>query len=249
MKRTTLNHRSVAGLVIAVAMISLATSAVAQSDYNYDNTFRGPFHQPVSPYPVEMGFSQDHSSTFAEGVQRGRAAVIQALGNYEISESQSEVIREQARALNRENDLKQTEALQAQLKMWSDARIQARKDRDSRLAEGRELLEQRRATIYRHAYQLSPKQLNPATGAIAWPVALQDAKFQENRNRLEELFREHIGYNEHRPETASEIARCVDSWSRTLRNELGSMDRENYLTAQKFLTSLKYTAESVVERA
>ncbi len=149
--------------------------------------------------------------------------------------------------MDRENDLKQTEALQAQMKMWADARVEARKEHAARAAEGQQLLAERRATIYRQAYQLSTNELNPTTGAICWPVALQDAKFQDNRTQLEELFRQHVGYGERRSATAQEIATSVDQWSRMLRNDAGSMPREDYLAAQKFLLGLKYAAASQAE--
>jgi hypothetical protein len=45
---------------------------------------------------------------------------------------------------------------------------------------------------------------------------------------------------------AQEIARNIDQWSHSLRNEVGSMSREDYLAAQKFLLGLKYGAASVV---
>ena len=140
------------------------------------------------------------------------------------------------------NNLQQTQALLAQKKMWEDARIQAHKDAEDRLAEGQQLLSERRATVYRQAYQLSANELNMKTGAICWPAALQDTKFQQNRVRIEELFRQYIGYGSPEAGTAAEIARSVDQWARTLRNDVGSMPREDYLAAQKFLLGLKYGA-------
>jgi hypothetical protein len=182
------------------------------------------------------------SSTAAESVLRGRATVIEGLGNYELHDSQAGILREQARAFDRENNLKQTEALLAQKKMWSDARIQERKDHEARSAEGRKLLAERRTTIYRQAYQLLASELNLKTGAICWPNALQDDKFQQNRTRLEELFRQHVGYEAPQVNMAHEIARSVDQWARALRNEVGSMPPEDFLAAQKFLLGLKYGA-------
>ena len=101
--------------------LGIAATATAQAPEDY-STPPGPFHQPVPPYPVEMGFSQDHSSTAAEGYLRGKAALIQSLGNFQLSESQAQILRQQARWLDRENDLKQTIALHAQKQMWADAR-------------------------------------------------------------------------------------------------------------------------------
>jgi hypothetical protein len=187
------------------------------------------------------------SSTAAESFLRGRAAVIEGLGNYELHDSQAAILREQARALDRENNLKQTEALLAQKKMWREARIQECKNQEARRGEGRKILAERRTTIYRQAYQLSASELNPKTGAICWPHALQVDKFQENRTRLEELFRQHVGYGTPQVNVAQEIARSAGQLARALRNEVASLRPEDYLAAQKFLLGLKYGATSLVE--
>ena len=120
MSRTLTTNRFAAVLLASVATLLVANITVAQSSESYSAS--EPNYQPVSPYPVEMGFSQHHSSTAAEGFLRGRAALIQALGSYQLSESQAEILSQQARSLDRDNDLKQTLALHAQQKMWIDAR-------------------------------------------------------------------------------------------------------------------------------
>ena len=242
MSVATFIHRFTAGFLTSFATL-LASTAVAQSGHGYSN------RQVATGYGMDGSYSgassyggNNGSSTAAESFLRGRAAVIEGLGNYELHDSQAGILREQARALDRENNLKQTEALLAQKKMWSDARIQERKDHEAHSAEGRKLLAERRTTIYRQAYQLSASELNLKTGAICWPNALQDDKFQENRARLEELFRHHVGYEAPQVNMAQEIARSVDQWARALRNEVGSMPREDFLAAQKFLLGLKYGA-------
>src|SRR3954449_6042831 len=76
--------RFIFGLSTSLFVAAFASISVAQAPQDYSNTPPGPFHQPVAPYPVEFGFSQDHSSTAAEGFLRGTAAVIQARGNFEL---------------------------------------------------------------------------------------------------------------------------------------------------------------------
>ena len=164
----------VVGVSVAFILFLVVSTGFAQSTYEYNDSIS--FHPPVNPYPVEMGFSQDHSSTAAEGFQRGRAALIQALGNYEVSTSQAEILREQNRGLRRDNDLKQTEAMHAQQKMWVDFRIEVRNAREARLAEGQEKLAARRAVVQTQAYQLSVMELDPITGEIHWPTALSRAR-------------------------------------------------------------------------
>jgi hypothetical protein len=239
----SINHRHfVVTFSTILSAVLGAGSAIAQTPESYGSNPPGPFHQPVPPLPVELGFTQDHASTAAEGYLRGKAAVIQALGNYQLSESQAEILREQARWLNRENDLQQTAALLAQKKMWDDARIKARKDRNAQLAEGRQIANEREATVYRQAYQLSCTDIDFITGEINWPVGLKSPRFAGLRDNLQKLVQQHLAYGDAQPEAAIEIARSAGQWSQSLRREISTLPRDEYTAAQKFLTALKYTA-------
>src|SRR5882757_2445437 len=231
----TFTNRFFAGLFVSFAAVLAAGTAVGQSSSGHESGM-------MNSHPFSFGYGSYgyHASTAAEGFLRGRAAVIDAVGNFEVNDAQAGILLEQGRALNRENNLRQTEALQLQQKMWEDARIRARKEREARSAEGQQLLAERRSTVYRDAYQLSAGELDVKTGEISWPDALRDGRFEANRARLEELFRQHVGYGMPRANVAREIARSVDQWSRVLRSEVSSMSREDYLAAQKFLLGLKY---------
>ncbi|HEX5471620.1 MAG TPA: hypothetical protein VFW73_07020, partial [Lacipirellulaceae bacterium] len=210
---TTFTHQSRVGRLslcgLAIVLVS-ASAAAAQSDPNAALSFHGPVYQPVSPNPVEMGFTQHHSSTAFEGAQRGRAAIIQAMGNYQLDASQAAILRQQARAMDRENDLKQTQALHAQKEMWNKARIEVREQREARMAEGQMKIAQRRATVYREVYRLSSNEFDAKTGAITWPSAMQNATYQQVRNRVDELFRVQFGYGDPQPGTAREIVRNIE---------------------------------------
>lgn len=246
MSRAFSNHRSTLALAITLAATFAVSTGVAQSPDNYTSP-PGPFHQPVSPYPIEFGFTRRRASTAAEGFLRGKADVIQALGNFQLSQSQADILRQQARGLDRENDLKQTEALLAQKKMWSDARSGAQNVRKAKLAEGRQILAERQATVYRQAYRLSAAELDVTTGAISWPAVLQSEEYQQHRAQLEQLFQQHFGYGDPQAATAEEISHAVERWSRSLQSDRGSLPRDEYLAAQKFLYGLKYTAATPLQ--
>ncbi len=241
MSHTTTFNRTVVSTLASLTLLVAAGNGFAQTPTDYSNTPPGPFHHPVAPLPLEQGFTQDHASTAAEGFLRGKAQVIQARGNFLLSESQSRILRQQARWLDRENDLKQTQALLTQKKMWSDARTQEQKDRQTRSNEGQQLLAARQASVYRQAYQLSARDLDPISGALNWPAILQTEQLGEQCDRIGELVREQIAYGDPQPATAREIARAVDLCSRTLRSAMNTMPREEYLAAQKFLVGIKYS--------
>lgn len=247
MARAFSHHHSAGWLAAGVAFLIAGTAAFAESDYEYQSVPPGPFHPPVAPYPVEMGFSQDHSSTLAEGAQRGRAAVIQAWGNYELSTSQAAILRQQARWLDRENDLKYVQARLAWKEMLRDARLRAREQRETAITDGQKKLAARQATDYRIAYQLSADELDPVTGTIHWPAALQHAKFRSDRERVNELMRQLASYGDAQSGAAHEVVRCTDRLIRGLRVDSQVVPRDQYLAAQKFLRGLKCEAEALSE--
>ena len=63
---------------------------------------------------------------------------------------------------------------------------------------------------------------------------------------MEELFRQRV-YGQPNVATANQIARSIDLMSRTLRNDISSMPRDEYVASQKFLTGLKYAAITLAE--
>jgi hypothetical protein len=230
-------------LVFAVLVLAATGRAMAESDvsaYEYEYTSPTAFHNPTPPLPVELGFCQDHSSTAAEGYMRGEAAVIQALGNYELATSQASILFEQGRALNRENDLKQTQALLTQQQMWRDGRQAERDQREAQLEAGRAKLINRRSAVHRVTYQLSPGDLNVVTGEINWPAALQAAKYRAARGRMEDLFRQYVSYGDPQPGVVAEITRGTKAMAKALRKDISKLSREDYVAAQKFLLGLKF---------
>lgn len=237
--------RFAVSLAASLTICALGNSSLAQSPDDYSHTPPGPFHQPVSPFPVEMGFTQHHSSTAAEGFLRGKAAVIQAHGNFRLSEAQAQILRQQARWLDRENDLLQTQALLAQKKMWDDARAAERKEQEARRNEGQQLLATRQATVYRQVYQLTTDEFDPITGAITWPAVLQNEYFDRERQRVAELVQQQFAYGDPKPATAPQINRAVEQLAGSLRKVISEVPNDEYLAAQKFLTGLRYTTASL----
>jgi hypothetical protein len=240
MSSTITSYRFVVAFILSSAAALATSASFAQSGYGSGSSMNG-------AYSGAYGYGSYHASTAAEGYLRGKAAVIDAVGNFKVNSSQADILSEQARTINLDNNLKQTETVLAQRKVIDDSRLQVRKDFEVRAAEGRRLLAEKRATVYRNVYELSPSELDLKTGAINWPTALRTAKFDGSRNRLEELFREHVSYGGAHAETAREITRNVDRLASSLRKEIGSMSREDYMAAQKFLLGLKYGSESVVQ--
>lgn len=247
MFRTFTIYRFAPAVFTTLAFLAMSSSLQAEAPEDYHHTPPGPFHQPVSPFPVELGLTQHHSSTAAEGFLRGKAAVIQARGNFRLSEAQAQILRQQARWLDRENDLLQTQALLAQKKVWADARTAEQKEQEARRLEGQQLLATRQATLYRQVYQLSTEEFDSITAAINWPAVLQNEYFDRERQRVTELVKQQFAYGDPKPEMTTQINRAVEQLASSLRGVIREVPRDEYLAAQKFLTGLRYTTESLTQ--
>ena len=231
-------------LSLSILLVSVSTAA-AQTDPDAVLAPNRPFYQPTPTMPSDMHFTQDHCSTAFEGSLRGRAAVIHAWGNYYINRAQALILREQARALYRENRVKLTQALYFRQELWRNAREKARNERDARAIEGQQKVAFQRSTVFREVYQLSPTEFDAKTAAITWPSVLLDGKYQGVRKRVEELVRIQAGYGEPQPGTSRQIARNIEGLRRALQSDRHNLPSDEYLAASKFLVSLTVTAESL----
>src|SRR5262245_5587458 len=239
MSRVTFVRRFVIPSLVSVLALVAAHRVAAQSG-DYGSMTGGP--SSYSPYMGSYSAPYGFSSTALEGALRGKAAVIDALGNFDVNEGQAAILREHARALDRDNDVQQTVALFAQQALWQQARDSARQARAVRDAEGKLKFAELRSTVYKRAYSLSATELNPRTGEIYWPAALQALKFETGRRCVERLYPTLASYPDPQPELVEEIGRHVDALVRTLRTDMCNLPRDEYLAAHKFLRGLKYAA-------
>jgi hypothetical protein len=238
MKRSRLN------LVYTVATLTvvLAGGRAARAESGYDSHgghHRHHFHGHGHGF-VGGGYGY-HSSTALEGALRGKAAVIDAVGNFQVNSAQAAILFEQARAFDRENDLAQVVAFRARLEIARKAREAERVRKAAQAAEGRLIVAERQAVVHRNAYRLSESELNAATGAIDWPAVFGASKFEADRVRIEELFARQVRYGADAGVRA-EIVRTSERMARALRSEISLMPRAEYLAAQKFLMGLRFAS-------
>ena len=167
---------------------------------------------------------------------RGQSAVIQAMGNYELATSQASILFEQSRALDRENDLKQTEALLAQQEMWREGREAEREYRDAQLEAGPGEVDQSPgdrappgvpavADRPEHGHGRNQLAGGPAIGQVS----------SGRGQRMEELFRQHVSYGDPQPGVVAEITRGTKAMAKALQKDIRTLSREDYVAAQKFL--------------
>jgi hypothetical protein len=215
---------------LLVAIVS-ATSAWAQPVEYYAEP-PGGYYQPVPPLPPDYGFAYHHASTAAEGWLRGQAACIYAAGSYWLSVNQALICQEQARMLALANQQR-----------WIDhciaMRAQYEAERLHRIEERRMANEAHWLSRYQ-AYLLTPAELNRFTGELNWPEALRAPEYFGLRTRLDELFRQRAGYTDSPVGCEVELQQCVDSLTKSLKRNVGTMPGPEFLAAHKFLCGLKY---------
>ncbi len=236
---------SISFVVVFLVVGAKPQAAVAESSGVSTFKVQGAKHHGHHHHP-HFGFGFDggyHASTAFEGALFGKAAVIDSVGRFRVNDAQAAILREQARAFDRENDLAQVQAFHARLEIARTAREAERARRTAKAAAGQQLLQARQTVVHAAAYQLNTNELNLATGEIRWPAVLEAAKFAADRARIEELVVRQARYGADQS-VAEEIARVSERLSRSLRTEIRVLPRAEYLVAQKFLMGLRFASNS-----
>jgi hypothetical protein len=178
-----------------------------------------------------------HASTAAEGYANGMANVVSAAGSYNLQTSQAAINLESARSQNLDNRLKGTQTYFEMQKI----NTAARKATESPYMSSED--------SWRYASMAAPKrlsatQLDPVTGRIYWPIALQDPRYGDYCKQLDQLFAQReashggIGY-----ETYRQVEQLIKSFMVDLQKNINDYAPNDYLRARSFIESLGYEAK------
>lgn len=178
-----------------------------------------------------------HSSTAAEGYLRGKAALTEAAGDYNLSTAQAWEVAERARALAIENDKLAIQEYFQRQEINRQYRAAARGPRPTMEDMSRRAREAAPDRLDRY-------QLDPVFGTITWPTALQGPEFAAYREAVEKSFRERDIVNSG---VGSQVQRTVARNAEAMEQELKQMIDEfspaEYVQTKRFLQSLAYEAE------
>jgi hypothetical protein len=162
------------------------------------------------------------------------ADMIRSQGEYNAMTSGAMINYEDARGKYIENQKQWTELYQMRQRVLREQRAQNEQDRQVRQARLQEYRETRPSNP---TARLTTAQLDPTTGKIRWPTALERDGFAPLRTDLDNLFatRAHTG-------TTSEVAQAISTKIREMQAELRKHIRDivtsEYLEARRFLDSL-----------
>jgi len=177
-----------------------------------------------------------HSSTHAEGFQRGMADVIRSSGEANLRNSEAAINMEAARSANMDNHLKYTETYFEMRKMNTAYRQQEAGERITQQAAERIARE-------RAPSRIAAENLDPVTGGIEWPAILLDGRYDEFTKPLNDLFSQ-------RAETGGsigsggygDIRAACDGLMAALRENIREYPSNQYLEARKFVEQLSFEA-------
>lgn len=154
-------------IIVLCGSVSLLVSGAAEAQY------WGPYY---------------HSSTYAEGVQRGAADVIRSAGQYNVQTSQAAKNWTDVESRMYENRVKAAQSF-VEMKNIQEA---YRKSRQRPRPTTEQLLRMAKMEV---AKPLSASELDPVTGKIAWPLELTADDYAPVRTRLDALFAERASLN------------------------------------------------------
>jgi hypothetical protein len=186
-------------------------------------------------YPYWGGsFQPHHASTVYESWRRGEADFIRAVGQYNLLTSQARIAYEEARSMYIDNSVKGLEARYERKRINAEYRASVKRPRAT-------TEEMARFAAANDPKRISAHELNPVTGEITWPAALQGEEFAECREAMETIFanRGAIDFGV-RSEAHADANLVAEQMTQILRSQINDMDGGQWIAAKNFVASLAH---------
>jgi hypothetical protein len=180
--------------------------------------------------PGGSWFQPTFSSTLEEGVQRGYADIVRSRGMANLMNSQAAKEYELARREYLDNRLKATQTYFEMRRYNQEARAA---ERSSPLSMEQYV----RLARQQAPARLSVSQLDPFTGMISWPAALQRKEYAELVNRIDTLF---AARAKGTVLAHGEIQTACDELLERLKADVNKFKSNDYIQAKGFVQSLSY---------
>ena len=181
-------------------------------------------------------------TTAAESYGRGMADVIRSQGEYQVQSAKAAEEFEKARSRYIDNQTKWLDEYNKRKRM-------GQAQRQEELRQNREQINRRRslAAANRAASQADelpvPTQIDPQTGEIAWPAALQQPRYSESTAKLDALARQ---WAEGRDPSllAPQVKQVADQLQTQLHANIRDYAANDFIAADRLLTSIQRLASS-----
>ena len=229
----------VASVLLGLAVAAFcSTEAMAQIYYPqgtgsvYGYRYPAPIYGPYGFYY--------HPSTAAEGYGYGMGAVIRAMGERNLNNSEAAKNYQQAYSQQLDNRLKATETYFA-MRRINEAYQQEKRDAERQRVLSSEGMV-REASHHLYAERLTAVELDPVTGLIQWPEVLMRDEYAVYRMELDSLFRVWAEMGEPDSSTLIRISVVTDAFLETLKEDIHTYHPNDYLDGKKFVARLAYSS-------
>jgi len=193
---------------------------------------------PAIAAPVANWSYLNHSSTAAEGALRGQAAVISAAGQNTYMSSLASINFEEAYKRAIENSVAVTKAYYER----REIREEFMKKYGPRPFVGEA---RRKAIEYYQPKRLSAQEFNSQKGQIAWPHILRQEQFTAIVTEIDALFASRDANNSGDGSlTQRQIAQLCHSLDGTLKENIGRVTADQYITSKEFIRSVDLEAKT-----
>ncbi len=225
-----------AWILLLVAVCPL----IAYAQSGSTGTSQSAPYQPAVPAPSINTYGGwpgygTGGGTAAGNALNGMASVISAKGDYNLSTSAAAINMTQAQR----NEIQNRQ-------MWTNTYFDMRDtNRKARAAErGPTPTMEQVARFAREGAprQLSPSQVDPVSGRIAWPSALQQPVFQEERSTVDQLFATLAHFGGLNYADQMKFRQTVDKMFDGLKEQIDQIPPQDYTQCRSFLRSLNYAA-------
>lgn len=201
-------------------------------------------YQPALPSPpLDNGGGSYSYSGAAETAPslalQGTAQVLSAAGQYELNSSAAAVNLTEAEKRAMRN---QVQAVQT---YWEMRKL-GRAERSSELGprpQAEDLARRARAGAPR---ALSASEIDPVSGALYWPGALQDDVYQESRLAVNEYTAKWVKYGGLNYSDRTHMRENISAMFDTLKSQINEIAPQEYLACRSFLQSLLYSTTHAI---
>jgi hypothetical protein len=215
--------------LLVLAFVSSATIAQGQQSASQ-------FPQPSQSPPLV----QHHASTIHEGVLRGTADGLRAVGEFNYNTAAAALIFEEARKAAYANEIRHAETFWAKKSLW-ETQMAARKHRHPIQVHEKPQTEQVGARV-------APPFVVPSQQGFIWPAGLNHPAFEGSREKLAALFAERTLANSGAQSPSSiRIQNTVAEMRLVLSGLIRDLPPMAYVEARQFLDRAAYEANLPVQ--
>ncbi len=194
-------------------------------------------YQPAVPPPANLnsygGYYSSGGGTVAGSAMTGMANAISAKGNYNLSTSAAAVNMTQAEKNSIQN---------AQLRTDTYFQMRATNRAAQKAEAGPPPTMEEIARIAREGAPrpVTAQQMNPMTGQINWPAALQQDVFAPQRQDLEQIVTKQVKYGGLSFTDQMQARKTIETMFSELKTMITAMPPQDYTNSRSFLNSMIY---------